>query len=189
MMDKQALRKSARQKRDLITPAAREEYGVMASENALLLLQRSKADVAMIYASTPEELSCWPLMDKMLESGYYPVFPVIRGKELVPVMWDEDTVFVSNRWGLLEPVGGTKIAKEEIQFVIVPGLSFDEQGHRLGQGGGYYDRFLAESHALRVGYCFQTQMARQVETEPHDIDMDYICTEVYTYDCAKKQAN
>lgn len=189
MMDKQILRKNARQRRALITPEAREEYAVMAAENAVLLLEKAKASVPMIYVATPEELGTWPLMDRLLDRGYYPVFPVMSGEEIIPVMWDEETVFVSNEKGILEPMGGTKIAPEEVDFVIVPGLSFDEQGHRLGRGGGFYDRFLADLPALRVGYCFQTQMTREIETEPHDIDMDYICTEIYTYDCAKNRAN
>ena len=183
------MRKNARQRRALITPEAREEYAVMAAENAVLLLERARASVPMIYVATPEELGTWPLMDRLLDRGYYPVFPVMSGEEIIPVMWDEETVFVSNEKGILEPMGGTKIAPEEVDFVIVPGLSFDEQGHRLGRGGGFYDRFLADLPALRVGYCFQTQMAREIETEPHDIDMDYICTEIYTYDCAKNRAN
>lgn len=187
MMDKQIQRRNARQKRRLLSPQARQEYSVMAAENAMILLESSKADVVMIYASTPEETSTWPLMDQLLMRGYYPVFPLVKGEEMVPVMWDENTVFVSNSMGILEPAGGTVVPPEEIQFVIVPGLAFDEDGNRLGQGGGYYDRFLPQTHALRVGYCFQAQMARSLETEPHDIKMDYICTEIYTYDCAKKQ--
>ena len=113
----------------------------MAAENAMMLLEGSKADVVMIYASTPEETSTWPLMDQLLMRGYYPVFPLVQGEKMVPIMWDENTVFVSNKMGILEP----------------------------------------------VGYCFQTQMVRRLEPEPHDVKMDYICTEIYTYDCAKKQ--
>lgn len=187
MMDKQIQRKNARQRRSLLSPQVRQEYSVMAAENAMMLLEGSKADVVMIYASTPEETSTWPLMDQLLMRGYYPVFPLVQGEKMVPIMWDENTVFVSNKMGILEPVGGTEVPLEEIQFVIVPGLAFDEDGNRLGQGGGHYDRFLSQTHALRVGYCFQTQMVRRLEPEPHDVKMDYICTEIYTYDCAKKQ--
>ena len=141
----------------------------MAAENAMMLLEGSKADVVMIYASTPEETSTWPLMDQLLMRGYYPVFPLVQGEKMVPIMWDENPVFVSTKMGSL------------------PGLAFDEDGNRLGQGGGHYDRFLPQTHALRVGYCFQTQMVHRLEPEPHDVKMDYICTEIYTYDCAKKQ--
>lgn len=187
MMDKQIQRKNARQRRSLLSPQVRQEYSVMAAENAMMLLEGSKADVVAIYASTPEETSTWPLMDQLLMRGYYPVFPLVQGEKMVPIMWDENTVFVSNKMGILEPVGGTEVPLEEIQFVIVPGLAFDEDGNRLGQGGGHYDRFLPQTHALRVGYCFQTQMVHRLEPEPHDVKMDYICTEIYTYDCAKKQ--
>ncbi len=90
------------------SPQVRQEYSVMAAENAMMLLEGSKADVVMIYASTPEETSTWPLMDQLLMRGYYPVFPLVQGEKMVPIMWDENTVFVSNKMGILEPVGGTR---------------------------------------------------------------------------------
>lgn len=70
---------------------------------------------------------------------------------------------------------------------LCPGWPLMRMETDWGQGGGYYDRFLPQTHALRVGYCFQTQMVRRLDPEPHDVKMDYICTEIYTYDCAKKQ--
>ena len=82
------MRKNARQRRALITPEAREEYAVMAAENAVLLLERARASVPMIYVATPEELGTWPLMDRLLDRGYYPVFPVMSGEEIIPVMWE-----------------------------------------------------------------------------------------------------
>ena len=70
MMEKQIQRKNARQRRSLLSPQVRQEYSVMAAENAMMLLEGSKADVVMIYASTAEETSTWPLMDQLLMRGY-----------------------------------------------------------------------------------------------------------------------
>lgn len=64
--------------------------------------------------------------------------------------------------------------------VIVPGLAFDKEGNRLGRGGGYYDRFLAESgheQALKIGVGFSLQFVDLVPTEHHDIGMDWLCHE------------
>lgn len=71
---------------------------------------------------------------------------------------------------------------EEIDFVVAPGIAFDQRGIRLGQGGGYYDRFLARlrrrsDHAPVAGAAFQLQIIESVPTEPHDAKVDMIVTE------------
>ena len=85
----------------------------MAAENAMMLLEGSKADVVMIYASTAEETSTWPLMDQLLMRGYYPVFPLVQGEKMVPIMWDENTVFVSVSYTHL-----TTIRKKSIRISV-----------------------------------------------------------------------
>ncbi len=65
-------------------------------------------------------------------------------------------------------------------LVIVPGLAFDAKGHRLGRGGGYYDRFLANpalDEATLVGVCWSLQLVPHVPPEPHDVRMDWLCHE------------
>ncbi len=187
-MDKEMMRSAAKKKRNMISPLMRKEYGELAAQNALIAIESAGAQMVMLYAAAPEELSTWPLMDRLLERGYIPVFPLVRGEDLVPILWDEETVFVSDKRGILQPVGGKEVAPGELELVIVPGLSFDETGNRLGYGKGYYDRFLAHTQALRVGYCFQAQIEKkQMQPEPHDVKMDYICTEVYVMNCTGTQ--
>ncbi|MFQ5811109.1 MAG: 5-formyltetrahydrofolate cyclo-ligase, partial [Armatimonadota bacterium] len=70
----------------------------------------------------------------------------------------------------------------EIDFVVAPGVAFDERGVRLGQGGGYYDRFLARlrrrpDHPPVAGAAFELQIVRRVPAEPHDARVDMIVTE------------
>ena len=90
-------------------------------------------------------------------------------------------MFVSNEKGILEPMGGTKIAPEEVDFVIVPGLSFDEQGHRLGRGGGYYDRLLNGAAAFKLGLALKEQMTERVPRENRDVKMDAVACEFGIY--------
>ena len=63
--------------------------------------------------------------------------------------------------------------------VIVPGLALTAAGHRLGQGGGWYDRFLADVRhdCLTVGVCFRVQLLDEVPLEPHDIALDHVVTD------------
>ena len=61
--------------------------------------------------------------------------------------------------------------------MIVPGLAFTWRGHRLGQGEGYFDRFLAGHKGLRVGLAYEAQIAPKLPTDPHDQRVDVIVTE------------
>ncbi len=65
-------------------------------------------------------------------------------------------------------------------FVIIPGLAFDQAGRRLGRGGGYYDRFLAQQgleNAVKIGVCWSMQVVQEVPTDLHDVRMDWVCYE------------
>ena len=72
------------------------------------------------------------------------------------------------------------IAKEDVALdvIIVPMLGFDENLHRIGYGGGYYDRLLAaHPRALRIGVCYESGKVEQIPIEPHDIPLNLIITE------------
>lgn len=63
----------------------------------------------------------------------------------------------------------------DFDLVVVPGLVFDEEGYRIGYGGGYYDKFLKDFEGHKVSVIFEEQFGK-VETEPHDIPVDFIIT-------------
>ncbi len=65
---------------------------------------------------------------------------------------------------------------------IIPGAAFTVEGHRLGRGGGYYDRFLALHPGIfRIGICFSLQLVSQLPMEGHDEPLDAVCTELNLY--------
>ena len=69
------------------------------------------------------------------------------------------------------------IAPAELDLIIVPGLSYDGNGHRIGYGGGYYDRFLQGLRAFTVGLARERLMKEELPTEPHDIAVKRVVTE------------
>ena len=75
----------------------------------------------------------------------------------------------------------------EIGLILVPGTAFDRTGGRLGQGGGYYDRFLLRTRALRVGVCHDFALLERVPTQPHDARMDCILTPGAWIDCRQEE--
>ncbi|MDZ4676419.1 MAG: 5-formyltetrahydrofolate cyclo-ligase [Oligoflexia bacterium] len=91
-----------------------------------------------------------------------------------------DCQWIKNSWGIWEPDIRTaeKINLSDCMGVLVPGVAFDRQGHRLGYGKGYYDRVLADFKGLKVGVAFSVQITP--ETLPHDdqdVAMDLIVTD------------
>ncbi|MEM6327969.1 MAG: 5-formyltetrahydrofolate cyclo-ligase [Bacteroidota bacterium] len=85
---------------------------------------------------------------------------------------------VRGRFGVMEPSAAAVLVEpREIAVAIVPALAISREGVRLGYGGGFYDAFLAETPALRVGVAFAACLANTLPAEPHDARLDVIVTE------------
>jgi len=102
---------------------------------------------------------------------------------------EDKAELVPGMWGILEPPTsrwnepGKAVAVEQIDCVIVPGVAFDRNGGRLGNGAGYYDRLLncVRDDAVLLGICFEAQLLEQVVMEAHDVVMDAVITETSFY--------
>ena len=70
-----------------------------------------------------------------------------------------------------------------IDVMVVPGIAFTARGDRLGQGGGWYDRFLSQvrSECVTIGVCFEPQIVDDLPTEPHDVALDIVVTDEQVY--------
>ncbi len=80
--------------------------------------------------------------------------------------------------GIKEPkVFKRKIFKKHIQAIIVPGVGFDERGFRIGYGAGFYDRFLKDLKALKIGVAFDCCLVDRIKNEKNDIPVDFVITE------------
>lgn len=92
--------------------------------------------------------------------------------------YSPDRPLVPVSFGILEPDEGCpELTREEIDLALVPAVCYDRQGYRLGFGGGYYDRWLAEFSGVRVGLCRESVLQTRVPTEPHDSRVDLLLTE------------
>ena len=86
-----------------------------------------------------------------------------------------------NRWSIPEPsLNCPLIRPQQIEFALIPALCYDRTGQRLGHGGGYYDRFLAEYTGATAGLCRDLLLQQTVPTEPHDQPVDFVLTESLT---------
>lgn len=127
-----------------------------------------------VYLSFSSEAPTDKLIERLIEQGWQVYCPRIADKKMSAVEYGED--FTLSTFGIREPLG--EAYDGDMDVVIVPMLAVDEQGRRLGYGGGYYDRYLgAHPETLRLAYGFDFQILRQVPTETHDIKMDGIITD------------
>lgn len=113
-----------------------------------------------------------------LES-YSVCYPKIEGENL---QFYSSNEFQPGPLGVQEPVEGKKMAKESLQALLIPGLSFDRLGTRLGRGKGYYDRYLSDYKGLKLGVAKSVQFSEEpLPCDDWDVAMDFIITEKYIY--------
>ena len=129
------------------------------------------------YISLDDEVDTWPLISRALDDGKRVVVPVVSGDDMVHCEVDSSSEFVRGRFGLWEPKHRREVDVEELDLVIVPGVAFDRRGYRLGFGRGYYDRFLSQVSAPKVGLAFDFQVVPRIPEDPHDQRLDYLVTE------------
>lgn len=92
-------------------------------------------------------------------------------------------------FGILEPViSSTPVMVSAMQGVLVPGLAYNKNGHRLGKGKGFYDRTLEHYSGMKVGIAFDFQIsADPLPTDSYDVMVDYLITESGVLECRKYQ--
>src|SRR5690606_37923119 len=95
-------------------------------------------------------------------------------------------VIRKNEWNIPEPVDGIEIDPKKIDVVFVPLLAFDEQGHRIGYGKGFYDKFLSECRpeTIKIGLSFFEAESRIAQVFESDIALDYCVTpnRIYSFE-------
>lgn len=114
----------------------------------------------------------------MVELGIPIALPQVIGKTMVFRRIVDETTFATSRFGVEEPIDGVIIRPSRQSILLLPGSCFDKQGHRIGYGGGFYDRYLAQNHyraAIAVAYNFQLLDA--IPFESHDVMVNGIVTE------------
>lgn len=110
--------------------------------------------------------------------------PKILGKDLLNIEIDNNTKYSLNQLGIREPISSNQKDASLLEVIFVPLLIFDKLGHRVGYGGGYYDKFLEniKEDVLKIGLSLFDPIDEIQDIEKHDISMDYIITPKRVYD-------
>jgi 5-formyltetrahydrofolate cyclo-ligase len=176
---KRALRREVRARRDALPPEERERLGQAVARNLLALPQVRRASTVMAFSSFGSEVDTGPIIEQLARDRRRVVLPRVEGRTIVPVGYRSGDPVKPLSFGAVEPAGGDPVRPEEIDVVVVPGLAFDRRGHRVGYGGGFYDRFLGRLRpdALTVGICFSFQVVDEVPHGRGDRPVDLVVTE------------
>ncbi len=133
------------------------------------------SDIVLLYYPLADEVDVTSLMAEGRAGGKTVLLPAVVGDDLELRVYDGDESLRTGAFGIKEPLGREYTDYDSIGLVLVPGLAFDKEGHRLGRGRGYYDRLLPRlSHARRVGVCFPFQIVESVPIEAHDQRVDEV---------------
>lgn len=103
--------------------------------------------------------------------------------EMESFLYTPETPLQENKWGIAEPVDAEVFKDENLTMVLVPLLAFDREGHRVGYGKGFYDRFLGRcpSEVLKVGLSLEPPVEKILDSRPYDVKLDYCVTPEKVY--------
>lgn len=156
----------------------KEQYltGEQSPCEVLLLEKLHLYKVIMLYSALPDEVPTQTLMAALVAQGKTVLLPrVINEKDMELRRYTGSQDLQAGAYGIMEPTGERFTDNEAIDVAIVPGMAFDTEGHRLGRGKGYYDRFLSHvPYLYKIGLCFSWQIVDCVPCDEHDIVMDEI---------------
>ena len=176
MLTRVDFRRKMRYKRDSLSEAEREAESlaiehILTSSDIWL-----NAQSVFIYYSIDSEVATHGIIDAALKCGKAVYLPrcAEQGKmHAIRIMSLDD--LRPGKYFIPEPVGTDELMGAP-DLTIVPGLAFDSYGGRMGYGGGYYDRFLANVNTTAAALAYTCQVIERVPTGAHDAPVNYIIT-------------
>lgn len=172
MTTKKELRRMLRQRKQ--QPSAVEASAVIRQLKENPYFQQTR--ILLLYSALPDEVPTQTLLDELVAEGKTVLLPrVISDTEMELRRYTGTDDLQAGAFGILEPTGERFTDYETIEVAVVPGMAFDIQGHRLGRGKGYYDRFLTKiPHAYKIGICHPSRLLDLVPTDDNDVLMDEV---------------
>jgi len=181
---KEKLRREMRARLREMDPATHAEASLVICQVAANLPAFLKSRCVALFAPLPSEPDIHPLIEEAWAQGKRVVLPLMIKHGSIPELdWHEvtswDDVVILGPFGLREPdpLRCPRVPQAELDCVFVPGMAFDEEGFRLGRGGGFYDRFLSTATMPSIGLFFERQKVERVPREAHDQRLRSVITE------------
>ncbi len=174
-MDKKELRRQIRAQKRAMTAEMIEAASQSLARQFFATSYYKTADTIYGYLPYNQEVRTVPILEQALRDGKKVAVPKVYGDTMRFIYLDDLTRVSPSEMGIPEPVADAPVADDKRALVLMPGLAFDQKGNRMGYGGGYYDKFLAEEpEHPTVALCYGFQMVDSIPTDDYDIPVDLV---------------
>ena len=174
-MDKKELRAAIRARKRAMTETEIVAASTRLAEQFFETEQYKTARTLYGYLPYNQEVRTVPILERAIRDGKQVAVPKIYGDEMRFLVLTDLSQVVKSEKGIPEPVADEPVAADPTALVLMPGLAFTENGDRMGYGGGYYDKFLAqEPEHPTVALCYDFQMVESLPKEDYDIPVDLV---------------
>lgn len=181
---KQSLRRQLRARRRNLSARQQRLAARNLSRQITRLPAYTRLRSVALYWAMDGEIDLAPLMQRLESDGKEVFLPVLQPQrtELWFRRWQRGAPLTPNRFGIPEPQRGKQRAPWALDWVLLPLVGFDDQGGRLGMGGGFYDRtFAPRQRWIRqpqlIGVAHQCQQVAQIPTDSWDIPLAGVVTD------------
>ena len=146
--------------------------------NILSMKEYKNAKAVFCFVGTKDEIDTTEILEEVLKDGKKLFVPKCRDKGIMDALEIKSLKDLElGAYGIMEPQSKCLPGEpREIDFAVIPCMSCDKQGHRLGHGGGYYDRFLKGNTFPKAVIC-REKLLMEIPTEETDVKMDFVVTE------------
>ena len=175
-MDKKALRQEIGAKKRALSAAEIEARSAVLAKKLFATEQYRAARSLYAYLSFNQEVRTDPIIQRAWADGKRVAVPKVVGDEMVFIWIDSfEGLAPQGAFHIMEPIEDGPVAGDATALILMPGLAFDPQGHRVGYGGGYYDRYLAaQPHHPTVALCYDFQLYDHLDVDDYDVPVDTI---------------
>lgn len=174
-MEKTELRKWIRSQKRAMTPVQIETASRILAEKFYATSYYRDAKTIYGYLPYNQEVRTVPILQQALLDGKKVAVPKVYDDTMRFIYLEDLSAVAPSNMGIPEPVADEPVASDETALVLMPGLAFDPQGNRMGYGGGFYDKFLADQpNHPTVALCYAFQMVDEIPTDEYDIPVNCV---------------
>lgn len=182
--EKQRLRRVIRELEAQLSPRYRAESSRAIAAHLLAMPEYQESGTVFCFVGTSREIDTRPILVHALAAGKRLCVPLCTAPGVMESRQITDLGQLSpGRHGILEPPAGAPAVRvDAIDFAVIPCLTCNCLGQRLGQGGGYYDRFLTRYRGGTVLLCRERLLREEIPLDPHDYPIPWVLTERGLYE-------
>lgn len=183
--EKKELRQRIRAQERELSPRYQEQSAAAIASLVCALPDYLDANTVFCFAGTAREIDTRGILSDALAKGKRLCLPLCMAEPGIMELRAVESLdqLIQGAYGILEPARECpRLMPDEVDFAVLPCLSCSRAGHRLGQGGGYYDRFLASYRGSAVLLCREQLLREDIPVEPHDMPVPWVVTEHGLYE-------